>query len=291
MTMASIPTRHILRVLLGVTLLVFVGCNAKDPARTDVKTVATSQPGDAASTPVPPTPPAPADPREKAETLWDALVAEDWAVVFEHQAPVVREGLTPERYAEWSSQNEPFRIHSYEIMDVVTEDEYGWVHVRTSSSLRRYPQVPPRDTRRWEKWFSADGVWYPVPRDRVDHYPVAPAMRDRDAEAALLVRVEEAWGYRQSQAWDRLYLMNDPEDRPLVPEGQFVANQSLTKYVSHDVYWVEVVQQRGIVRVEVKQKLSDPSLSKLPPDHIVINERWINRDGEWYIDIHAPGNE
>ena len=78
--------------------------------------------------------------------------------------------------------------------------------------------------------------------------------------------------------------MVDPNDRPLIAEGQFIDNQMLTRYITHRVHWVEAINDRGVVRIEVKQKMTDPSLTKLPPDHIIINERWIQVDGEWYID-------
>ncbi|MGD2109600.1 MAG: hypothetical protein PVI86_09430 [Phycisphaerae bacterium] len=230
---------------------------------------------------------APATLRARAQTLWEARVNEDWETAFLFEDPRMREGVEPAEFVEWAKNNEPFIIHAFELGDDITDGDFGWVEVDCRTSIRRFPGAQHRDVHRWEKWRRVDGAWYPVPRGLLDNYPLSPAVRDAAQEARLHARFQEAWSAREQEDWAKLYALTDPEDRREVPEDGFAETHSLVEFLSSEVLWVQAVGGEGTLRVGYRYRTTDPNLSKLPPQLKYLNEKWIKRHGEWYLDISS----
>ena len=56
-------------------------------------------------------------------------------------------------------------------------------------------------------------------------------------------------------------------------------------FLSYETLWVEVIGDTGLARVGYTVKMRDPSMSKMPARRTALNEKWIRRDGAWYLDI------
>jgi len=260
-------------VLITVAALVFLPSCA-GPQRRAAETVKPTYPGAD-------------DLKGRAEQLWTARRAEDWNTVFRFEDPQRRQEMVQAEFVTWCQENEPFRVHAFEVKRVQTDGPLGWVELDCRTSVRQFPKMPPRDLVRWEKWRIVDGQWYPVPRRGLKNYPDAPARRDAAAEARLSKRFEQSCQARCAGDWERVYEMTDPRDREHVTREQFVEKESIFQHVACDVQWVEVVGNRGRVRVLYKAKLNDPSMTKLPPQATYATERWIEYEDNWYLDLGA----
>lgn len=227
--------------------------------------------------------------RQRAERLWSARQAQDWSAMFAFQDPQAVEEVTEEEYVAWAEENEPFLIADFRLGDVIVNEDMGWVQINCRQGMRKYPEVPPREVHRWEKWHIRDGRWLPVPPQQIQNYPVTPAERDAAAEQRLLDRFRASWEARQEEDWDRLFELSDPRARGDIPEDEFAEAQGLIEYLDCDVRWVEVIGDRGRVRVAIRHKLNDPSMTKLPPRTILVTEQWVRVDGAWYRDLTMPG--
>jgi len=225
--------------------------------------------------------------RRQAERLWDARQREDWSTVFELEGHLMtRQSVKEADFVEWCKTTEPFVYHSSRLGDVLTEGDRGWVEVNCRVSVRRFPKMDPKEVHRWEKWRRVQGSWYPVPREELELYPTSPAMRDTAAETHLLARFEESWDARQRRDWSHLSSLTDPQDEQVVSNEDFAKAHEQFEYIAHDVQWVEVIGDRGKVRFSFRHKLTDPSLTKVPPKDVVITEAWILLGDEWFLDLN-----
>ncbi len=231
-----------------------------------------------------PQPAAKAELRERALTLWNAKVAEDWPTVFRFEVLRPDVQVTVEDFINYCETEEPFKVHACEVGRVLTDGDRGWVELDVRTSIRRFENAPVVENHRWEKWYVLDGKWMPVPSDELDRHPAAPVERDLAAEPALRARFDEAWQARQEGAWDKLYAMVDPHDRESIPEDTFTTTHNLMAFKSCDVHWVEVIGDRGVIHCTLNIKLTDPSMTKMPVQKTLLHEDWIKIDGQWYID-------
>ncbi|MCB9850764.1 MAG: hypothetical protein H6817_08670 [Phycisphaerales bacterium] len=255
-------------LLTCVALLVPSGCGKRSKIEQDKQETASG-----------------ADLNERAGELWKARAAEDCATMFLFEPTRGDEGVTEEEYINYCKNEEPFRVHDYEILDTVTEGDLGWVELNVSTSMRKFPSAAPVESHRWEKWHHINGEWMPVGSKDLTAYPDAPALRDRDAEAELRKRFDASWQARLDRDWPTLYDFIDPRDRDQVDSGVFADTHALFEYLSCDVHWVEVKGNAGVVYVTVHHKLNDPSLTKLPPRDATVREEWVRHDNEWYLDV------
>jgi hypothetical protein len=224
--------------------------------------------------------------RERAERLWTAKAEEDWATVFTFGPPGEYATREQAEFVAWSREKEPFRVQSYQIGRVLTDGkELGWVELDYSAAVRKYPDLPPRDAHRWQKWFFVTGEWYPIPLRELSLYPESPVLRNAVEEARLLERFKEAWTAKHDGNWHQLYELTDPRDREDVSEDQFAEVEGAFEYLSYDLHWVQVISDRGNVRVSYRHDIADPSLAKLPPRTLSIAEDWVKYEGEWYRDL------
>lgn len=222
---------------------------------------------------------------DAAKRLWEARIVEDWMVVYDFQQFRQVTETTPQQFAKWSQEFEPFVIKSYKIESQVEEGDFGWVDVDYVTSVRQFPDVPPTRTRRTEKWERIDGKWKLVPPAELDQYPAPPNTRDLEAEKEVRARYEAAWQLRLARDWNALYDMTDPMDHEAVAEVHFAEAQDVTIFVEYEVHWIEVIGDTGRIRLAIQHRINDPNLTKLPTSVIVIDEPWVKRDGEWYLDI------
>lgn len=223
--------------------------------------------------------------RGRADRLWSAKTAEDWATAYLFLEPPERQKASQEEFVNWCVNEEPFRVLSYDVQDVRVAGDVGWVNVHYRASLNKFPDAPARDAQTWEKWRRIDEMWYPVPVDELSVYPESPAKRDAAEESRLRGRFLESWAARQARAWPRLYKLTDPADRADVPEEEYAEVEGLFEYIAHEIHWVEVLGRRGRIRVSYEHRVTDPSLSKLPVMSASVIETWIRRDNEWYRDL------
>lgn len=229
-----------------------------------------------------PTKPGVPELQHRAEQLWSARIENRWSDVFRIQDPNAIESGREAEFVNWAKENEPFEIQSFQIKTTQVANDLGWVEVDYRSTLRRFPDLPPRDATCWEKWRISKALWWPVPRTELDLFPDAPATRNATEEGRLYARFAEAW--RAIQARDRLSMRQlvDPRVRDRTLEGTLLAASESAEYVRCESQWIEVVGDSGRIRVRYQVKSTDPSLTKLPPQDHWITERWVRVDGEWY---------
>jgi len=224
--------------------------------------------------------------RSRVEAYWAAKQKEDWDALFEFQEPQIRRETKQDRFVAWSESEAPMRVHSFEVSQVQAEGEFGWAYVPYRASVRRFKDIPPRDVYTWQKWRLVDGEWYPVEReDLLPTIPEAPATRDAGEEKRLRERYEQTWQARVRRDWERVYQFSDPRDHGIVDLDDFAESEALFEYIRHDVYWVQVIGDNGKIRVNYHHKVTDPSLTNLPSQDLVVVENWIKVDGEWYRDL------
>jgi hypothetical protein len=220
--------------------------------------------------------------RQRAERLWTARTQDDWAIVYMFEEPAERGHIDKAKYVDWHLENEPIKTHAFRLGRVQTEGDLGWVEVQCRTSARKFPNVPPRDVQRWEKWRVVAGDWYPIPPTAADLYPAAPALRDAAEEARLAARFEASFAARQARDWNALYALMDPEEHGKIPLELMTERENLYRYLSRQVQWVEVVGGNGRVRVRYETKRTDPSLTKMAPEVKDVTERWVKRGDTWY---------
>jgi acyl transferase domain-containing protein len=224
--------------------------------------------------------------RQRAQQRWEGRVQDACEVEYAFEDVKKREEATLEEFCEWYQKEALFVVHSFEFGDVLSEGDMGWVDVHYNATIRRFPDLPPRDAQHWEKWHRVEGgQWYPVPKEVQNNYPASPVVRDAAEEARLRSRFNAAWEARKASDWHRLYEMTDPRDHETVPESQFAEAEAYIEYRTCEVYWVEVIGDSGRVRAAFYHKLKDPSLTKLRPRIVLTNERWVKQNNDWYLDL------
>jgi hypothetical protein len=223
--------------------------------------------------------------RERAERYWSAKQAQDWATAFEFEPRRIRENATVEEYVEWKEENEPLVTEAYEIDRVLVDASLGWVDVTSRERFRMLEDAEPQQTRRWEKWWHDGEAWMPVPAKVQEAFPESPAVRDADQERVLREAVIESWEARRQTDWGMWYDLIDPRDTENIPRDEFIQKADQLRFLSYDVKWVQVIGERGRVRIEFMFKPNDPSLTKLPPEPKSVTETWVPIDGVWYQDF------
>lgn len=221
--------------------------------------------------------------RTRADGYWRAQVAEDWGAVFDYLDPGIRSEWEKAAFVAWSEENEPFLIRKFAINDVMVADDFGWVDIDYTTNIRQFPDVPPKDASKLEKWWHREGAWYVVPQQLLDQVPAPPSQRDADAEARVRQRWEASWEARLNRNWRQLWELVDPRDKVGVLYEDFAEVEGLIEYFSYELYWVQVIGSDGKVRVNYEHRLHDPNLTKMQPIFKTITETWSLHEGQWYL--------
>lgn len=221
--------------------------------------------------------------KQRAEGLWKARIATDCPTIQRYHDPRTPEGQKRDEYIEYCANREPFIYKTYEIGDIQTERDWGWVDVKYSAAIRGHENVTPPVVTMNERWQRYKNNWYLTPKDQLDRMPITPSKRDKKEEARLKARFLRSWEARQSEDWSALYELVDPRDRETIPLKEYSEAEQLAMFLGADCQWVEVVGDRGRVFVEYNIKLRD--IVHLPPKVVPKYEDWIKVDGEWYRDI------
>lgn len=225
------------------------------------------------------------DLRRRAERFWTAKQNDDWSIVFSFLSPTERNDATLAEYVAWAEKNEPFLISDFKLKRVQTDGDDGWVEMTYEATLRRFATLSPKETTRWQSWHRSEGTWYPVPARERESCAEPPAKRNRAEEITLLTRFRESWQMRYDRDWSGLYTLTDPRDHEEVEEHHLAEAEERIVYVDYEVDWVEVIKNRGRVRVLYRHKLADPNLSKLAVRGMYVTEDWIMLDNTWYRDL------
>jgi len=221
--------------------------------------------------------------QERAKIFWDARVRGDWAVLYEYLPPSSQGGTSRDQFAESGKKKSAFRFLSFEIRKAETAGGLGWVDV-VSTAQAVGTTLPPKTTETWEQWEKIDGKWYPIdPKRRGEAPLVPPSLRPAEEEAALKKRVDELWSAKEKEQWGLLYAYCDPEFRKTVSQEEFLQKRPYYIYVDHTVEWAEVNGDLGKARVDYLIRPSDPYLSKAEPLDQTTVEKWVKKDGVWYL--------
>lgn len=221
--------------------------------------------------------------RTRVTQLWQAKVVEDWDSAFDFYEPEKRTAYRATGIAEYGT--EPVRILSFNVENVVTENDLGWVLVAYQVTLLRYDYPVPVAMQSSEKWRRVDGNWYFVPGRESIMYPESPELRNRSEEAVLRKRFEESWSARRRSKWDRLYKMIDPRDHEQVILDDYAHTEDEFRYLQCRVGWVEVIGDSGRVLVTYNRQSTDKNFSELPPSDATTIEQWVRIKGVWYLDV------
>lgn len=222
----------------------------------------------------------------RAVQWWDALQAEDWGRAYDLDHPERRTQNTRAEYIAWRVAHEPFRTHAYTLRGVQLEPDgdLGWVQLDLATSFRRMPNAPVQHVERWDAWERLDGTWYPVPPAQRPAFPAPPAERDFAREAELKAQYPRVWQARHAGDLHALYARTDPADRARVPFERFAEIEGQFEYSAYRITWVEVIGERGRMRMQYDRKMVGAGMTKAPVTHDDMIERWVVRDGVWYLD-------
>ena len=210
---------------------------------------------------------------------------EDWNTVL---GVLSKQKPTPEAVAQYVA-TQGVRYISAEVLDVAAEGDVGFVAVAYTAGLRKFPDRTPRSMQRWELWRRSEAAWSPVPELELDKYPTLPkkAMSGPDLER-LTRRCREDRDARTAQDAGAIYDRLDPAFRERMPRDEFLKRKSQDLIPRYSFDWVEVIENRGRVRVTYWSKPSDPLMSKLDPRDSTETDVWTKVDGEWYHVVDAP---
>lgn len=224
----------------------------------------------------------------RAQQLWAARQNLDCPTIFIFENHDREDAMGEAEFVARCRNEEPLRIVDYDLSSAEVDGELGWVRVVYHVHFQKAPGAPVEAAEAWEKWYKIKGEWFPVPKTELPNYPEPPSFRDAPGEASLRNRFLASWEARRSEDWHRLYELSDPLDHDAVNEATFVESESMFHYLGVKLVWVEVIGERGKVRVTYQHKVADPSLTKLSPRSMTITEKWVARDGTWYRDLKRP---
>jgi hypothetical protein len=229
---------------------------------------------------------------ERAHIFWNARVKGDWDSVYNLLAAEDKAHFTSEEFVAHRKEKGPFRFLSAKLEDVAVAGDLGWVKVDYTIQSAVFPDVPARDVQGWDIWQQRDGQWYPIlkkaQRKRLPQLP--PHMRPAEEEALLAQRANELWSAKEKEDWTLIYPYLEPAFRDKVSEEEFQKSNALSAYLSHTLEWVEVIGDRGRVKVVYTHTPNAPALTKLEPEPDVMIEQWVKVDGQWYRRMQADGN-
>lgn len=227
---------------------------------------------------------------QRAQALWDARVADDCKRIFLFEDPARQAASNVDAFCAWHTAEEPFVIKAFSADAPLVENDMGWVQIRYTSTMRRIPNLPPRDATTWQRWRWRGSDWFPVPRDELDSYPESPRLRDQPQEQRLAARFDQLKALRIARNWTAAFEFVDPRDREGMKVEDYAREADRLIFTRLDRRWVEARGEFGRVMALFGIKLNDPSLGDLPPREAYSVETWILLNDEWYLDLKRQGS-
>jgi glucan-binding YG repeat protein len=220
---------------------------------------------------------------ERADLLWKALVAEDWATEYQFLSPEEATTITKDTFVSLRKEKWLLRYLSATVGKAVSSNDIGWVEVSLNFRLNNTPEIQPEQRTTWDLWQRKDGQWYRVSAQQREHVPkLPPHLRPAEEESSLSQRIHAFWQARERQEWKLVYQYLDPTFQKKTSEEEFLKSKAIYSYLSHRVEWVEVIGESGRARVAYAYKINDPSLTKLDTRENFALEKWIKMNGQWY---------
>lgn len=223
--------------------------------------------------------------KERALTFWNARAAGDWATEYRFLQPGDTHGGTEQEFIEFrEGPGGAFRFSSVKVGEVAVAKGLGWVKVSYDSQSVALSEVPPEHHEIWDIWEEHDGQWYPMAKEERKQVPqLPPELRPAAEETALLNRAEGFWKAREQQDTGILYGFLDPDYQKAVTREQFVQQKPKHAYLSHRIEWVEVVKNRGRVKVAYTRKPNETGTqAKVDGAEAMTTEEWYKIGGQWY---------
>ncbi len=221
--------------------------------------------------------------RDRVDGLWKARVSGDCPTVQKFEDPRTPGGMHRDEYIKFCQEREPFLYKSYNVVDIQSDRDWGWVDVKYSSVIRGHENIPARESTLNERWQRYNKQWFLVPKDKQDRMPSTPKVRNMKEEPKLQARFMQTWEARKANDWKKLYELLDPKDRETIPLKEYSEGEAKFDILKADLQWVEVIGEKGRVLVDYLAKPSDIKL--IDPINVPKFEDWILVNGEWYRDI------
>lgn len=220
---------------------------------------------------------------ERAQLLWKALVAEDWATEYQFLSPAEATTITKDAFVSLRKEKWLLRYASATVGKTISDNDIGWVEVTLNFRLKDAPEIKPEQRTTWDLWQRKDGQWYRVSEQQREHLPkLPPPLRLAEEESSLSRRIHAFWQARERQEWKQVYHYLDPTFQKQTSEEEFLKSKAIYSYLSHRVEWVEVIGENGRAKVAYAYKINDPSLAKLDTRENFALEKWMKVDGQWY---------
>lgn len=224
---------------------------------------------------------------ERAMTLWNARVVEDWETEYDFLPAEEINNKTLEAFVALRQEKGPFRYVSAQVGEAAVDENIGWVEVKYAAQPKPYPTVPPQSIQMWDIWHRRDGQWYPMARGQRGLFPkLPPHHRPAEEESILSARAQEFLKAREHKDWEQVYQFLKPKYRDHVPVEQFVSREMPFTYLGHHLEWAEVIGEQGRVKVALTYQVRDSTASTSLPRETIVIDDWVKVDGQWYR--HKP---
>jgi len=227
--------------------------------------------------------------KQRAGAIWNARVKEDWASVYRYLSPAEKNNSTQQQFVEARNTRGPFQFLAAELKDTAVDGDIGWVKVSYSVKPKMYTDATATQVENWDVWTKQNRQWYPVPAQLNDQFPrLPPEERSAEEEKYLAERFQDYWSARKTKDWEKIYQYLEPDYRQIVSQERFIKTIPPYAYLSHQLEWIEVIDNKARIKIAYTYKVDDPSLAKLPAKENEQIENWIKVDGQWYQQRPMP---
>ena len=118
----------------------------------------------------------------------------------------------------------------------------------------------------------------------------APGCQRTDAKSSLRERADRYWGLKQSKAWQKVYdEYLDPDVKPRLSKEAFLKRRWLAfDILSYEIK--EVTEEGDTATVVVANEANIPIKApdgelKFFMKAVTTKDRWVRREGGWYVDL------
>lgn len=110
---------------------------------------------------------------------------------------------------------------------------------------------------------------------------------------ALRQRAVSYWSAKKAKDWKTVQTFVDPEVLPSLQDyfKKHEESKDLSTIVSFEIQKLVVEGDRGHTETAVSFLLTHPLLGKPYPLHQMVEDRWVQRNGLWYVVVTPPNTE